>query len=885
MQFTLSLPEAAGAQVGLVGNKARNLGLLAAEFPVPAGFVITSEAFRLFLQQPQLAPLIERITSALADADAWSADEVAQELGSAVLAADIPKAIMEAVQKITPAGRRLKKVRVAVRSSPAASLPGQYSTVLRVSGEADIFLALKQVWASYWTPRAMSTRASLGIGHFPVEFGVVVQEMVDADAAGILFTSATATGATDKLLIEAIPGVAESLAAGRARPNRFLLDRRTLRPCDDHGDGASRTVPLSDTDLVELARLAMSVEQSFGFTVDVEWAFKDGKFFLLQARQITGVDDESSLGPARDDMDYQPRPADPDTTWTRYWADNFFRGRYSPLAFSGTIWWSEVMNHSVDAGRAYRDVLRTPMFRYHRGRVYTSTEYLKQRLQYEPRFLRTQEVLNHFPPDERESIANAPFKLWSRLTGEARVLLTKPNQTIFRNHQHLQRKSTKILARLVRELDSMNIEGASLKTLLDYRKKLRRLVTEHESEYVGWIFDYKISLDSLLLKLLERWYGQGYEDLMNRLQRGLPEILSVQVALDMWRLSRMVRARPELLESVEQRQPEDLWEAVGALGPEDAFRQAVDQFLAKWGDRRDVMDMKEPCWREEPRYLFSILKATVSLPDERSPTHELRDQIAQREEASRHVESKIRRQFLGSLKGRFFRLVLRYDLAYAVARENQRLVADAIFSRYRRLLLAMGRRLAEAGVLAAQDEVFFLTEPELLRLLKDDSMNATRTVQSRKVRFAQYKSLPPMFLRAGSGEPAVPASDRQGEARAALRGIPASAGVASGTVRILSDLAAVATLREGDVLVASAIDPGWATAFPMIRGLVTEIGGALSHGAILAREFGVPAVIGVEGALTTLADGQMVTVDGYKGEVRLSAASIDSDLDNAPHDS
>ena len=881
MALIFPLSEAAQADVSAVGGKAQGLGKLAAGgFTVPAATCIGSELYQLFMDQTGLHDLILGMESRLDGASPKEARQISSELSERLLEAEIPADLTEAIvechrgllrgQTATP---------VAVRSSPAVSLPGQYHTVLNVLGEDALLSAVKEVWASYWTPGAIVARGALGIAHLPVRLGVVIQEMIQPEVAGILFTAEQPSGDTNRVVIEAVTGLGESLALGQRQPDRFVVEKAGLRLIETvaagragkDAEGAGVTT-LREDQVAALCGLGIAVEDSFGRPVDMEWAYREGTFYALQARPIRGLEADDVIEPSREGIAYRPQPAPPDTVWTRYWGDNFLRSTFTPGGYAYVIWWCEALENAVDVGLGYRDVTEMQMFKYHRARAYMNTDYLKARARYEPRFLRTQELLNHFPPSQRDEIAALPFKFWSRLLGEVRLLL-HPNQTVFRNHSYFQRKSAEILRQVKSKLDVIDLAG-SLEDVRKYRRILRKLVARHELGYVGWIFHYKASLDVLLSRMLESWYGESHQEVFSNLVSGVPDNVSVQIASDMWTLSRVVTKEPALAEAFRSSGTTSLWDEVQRLPSAHPFREALDSFLRKYGDRRESQEVyRAPSWAEDPRQVLSVLKAMVGLPDERSPASDLTAQIGRREQTTAKVAKALSSQRWGWFKTRIFREVLKYNLLYAACRENQRFVADSLISRYRNLLLAFGDHLVLRDLLAEREDVFFLTEPEVLECLGAVGAEYVKEkVNSRKALFPRYQVLPPMFLRGNKEElpPAPAAALRDAGGALVLEGTAASPGIITGPVRILRDLSGVDTLAEGDILVASAIDPGWTAAFPIISAVVTEIGGALSHGAIMAREFGLPAVIGVEGALSSLQDGQTITVDGHRGQVTVT---------------
>ena len=874
------LADAEGADAAAIGGKAFGLSRLAqGSFDVPRAFCISCAAYEQFIGRTGLEELISERKDCIESADIQDARELSAELTKHLMGSTMPDDLRaEIVESYTKLLGSDTSKQVAVRSSPAVSLPGQYHTVLSVSGEDKVLDAVKEVWASYWTPEAIVTRTALNIPHTPVQFGVVVQEMIDAEVAGIVFTAEMPGGDESKIVVEAVTGLAETLALGRRDPDRFVVNKANLDVSEQAtpavGSSAEPEAPSETLDrerLAELCRIALAVEESFQHPIDMEWAYRDGRFYTLQARAIRGLaDEEDSIEPCRDHFRYNPKPARSDAIWSRYYGDNFLRGRFTPAGYSFVIWWPEAMETIIDRARGFKDLENVPLFRYYRGRAYTNTDYLRLRIQYEPRFLRTQETLNHFPPWEREEIASMPFRLWKRVWGELRVLLLRPNQSLFRNYSFFVRESADILEKFRSDLDTIDLT-ASVKNLLRYRDVLRRLIARHELGYVGWIFHYKLTIDAILTMLLKNWYGEGREEVFASLQSGVPDNISVQVAGAMWEVSRAAAREPAVLEAFQRYDAEHLMDRLKAMPEAKPTLQALSEFLDQYGYRREALDILPPPWEDDPKQVLGILKATVRLPDDRSPTSELKAQIKRREETTAKVEKALSSQRWGWFKKRAFRVVQKYSLAYVACRENQRIVADVSIWRYRRMFLAFGDRLVAQGALADREDVFFLTEPELLEAVGDSSRaeHFKGKAESRKAAHPSHKALPPMFVRGRSEELLTEAAtDLEAvDGVLVLKGTPASSGVASGPARILHGLNDVDSLRQGDILVVSAIDPGWTSAFPVISGVVTEIGGALSHGAIMAREFGVPAVIGVEHALSSLTDGQTVTIDGQRGTV------------------
>ena len=856
----------AGA-VSEVGGKAANLGeLITAGFPVPPGFVVT--------------------TAAYAEVAKGRLDDLGPEqMRVALLDAPIPAAVADAVRR-SYAGLGTD-VAVAVRSSataedlPWASFAGQQDTFLGILGADAVLDAVRRCWASLWTDRATSYRTAQGIGHASVQLAVVVQQMVDARMAGVLFTADPVTGRRTRTMIDASPGLGEAVVSGAVNPEHIVVEGertivehragdRTVEIRQRSGGGTEYVVSegedrpsLDEKQIAALVDLGRRVEAHFGAPQDIEWALDaDGTTWLTQSRPITTL---------------HPLPTPAGDGLRVYFCFSLAQGLTQPITPMGLAALrviSAMVSEKVfgvpvpspvagaiafrpAALRAFADI--TPAVRTDIGRAIV------------PRVLDVMEsrsavVLRSLFDDPRLVVRRASRArfAWRLLRALLRFRVPAVVALALVSPAAGRRHADRIGAR-VRAITAAPVP-ASPSTRLDLAVRVLRegfAVVPRVAPVAGAGF---IALQVARSLAREELAG-GVHDLL----RSLPHNSTTEMDLELWQLATRLRADPEASAALRETGPVELAHRFRAAALPLALQDGLARFLAQHGHRAVAeIDLGLPRWSEDPAYVLGVLANYLRL-DRAEPAPDAvfaRGAQAADGAVATVVERVRRRSRWRSLAVRF---ALRRVRELAGMRETHKDYLIRILAHAREQLAAVGVELTGRGLLDDPSDVFFLDLTEAHTALAGTDHRAVvaarrdeyeRELRRRHVpRVLLSDGTEPEALAAGTGAPTG------GEG--ALVGTAASAGTVTARARVVLDPVG-AHLEPGEVLVVPSTDPGWTPLFLTAGGLVMEMGGPNSHGAVVAREYGIPAVVGVPNATSRIETGQLVTVDGAAGIVRLT---------------
>ncbi|MGH8903412.1 MAG: PEP/pyruvate-binding domain-containing protein, partial [Egibacteraceae bacterium] len=846
----------------MVGGKAANLGeLLRAGLPVPDGFCVTTAAYGLVADgSPALAALLDELVGAPADRLA----ELATQARQAVLAAPVPDAVTGAITEVY---RTLGAgAKVAVRSSataedlPFASFAGQQDTYLNMVGEDAVLDAVRRCWASLWTDRAVAYRAANGIDPRSVRLAVVVQRMVDAAVAGVMFTANPLTGQRGQAVIDAAPGLGEAVVSGTVDPDHFVVDTVTGAVLEQTALTGAQPC-LTDEQLRALAGLARRVEGVYGGAPqDTEFAVDGhGELWLVQARPIT------TLFPLPPDA---PSPKAEDLRV--YFSVNVAQGVFRPFTPMG-IQAFRLCGSSVAraAGAAPRDPLAGPRgLKEAASRLFVDvTPLIRSRLGSRvARFVtarmeaRSTDALRVLVADQRL----APSSPRSRVLRRARMALVR-NRVPARLVQGLRdpaRARREALGRVGAILDAaVAPEGASAAQRLDMAERWLLKGTAPVIANLAPLMAAGVGSLGLAFKLLGR---KATGDERDAVRRALPHNPTTQMDLALGALGTRLRADDASVRALRDQSPEQLAAAYREQVLPAPLQQGLAAFLHAYGHRGVAeIDLGLPRWADDPAHLLGAL-ANYLRPSDGQPTPDAQFQDAAERAEALVDELAQRRRLVGPL----VRFLLRRGRELAGLREAPKFYLVALMARVRsELLVPVGEELTRAGRLERCEDLFFLDLPEARQVVAGaDLRPVIRARQASYEAELRRRHVPRVLLSDGT-EP-VPADGLRATGDSALRGAPASAGTATGTARVVLDPVG-ARLEPGEILVAPSTDPGWTPLFLTAGGLVMEMGGAMSHGAIVAREYGIPAVVGVPGATERIRTGERITVDGSAGTVAI----------------
>jgi phosphohistidine swiveling domain-containing protein len=845
-RYVLVLDQVSTADRSLAGGKAANLGeLRRVGLPVSPGFVISTTGYGAFVQANGLADLIATGT----------ADEIAAQFAQAEIPTDLEEEIVAAYRELSVLAGCGNDLSVAVRSSATAedqadaSFAGQQDTVLDVQGEEALRQAVKRCWASLWSARAVAYRQQRGEECPDLAMAVLVQQMVPATAAGVIFTANPVTGDREQVVIEATPGLGEALVSGQVTPHRYVVAKEDSRLEEQQtGDDADHQPVLSTEQIRRLTEIALRIEAHFDGPQDIEWAWAGDGLYVLQARPITTL----------------PGPSDGVTLWSRVWGDEYWADVVSPLFYSifGRILSVNVVAEALEV-TGLSDIGGQSLLRLYRGHIYFNAGILRNLFEHVPPFLRTDVLLSALPPDEAAMVRIAPFHLLRRLLAEVRLCFFDRDGLIFRNYRRLEEYVPQLLARL-EELDRFDLSRASNEELLTYFGQIERLGINH-LRLIRWgLVLHNMSLYQLLRHVLTRWCDDD-GTLLARLLTGLPGSKTIETNKTLWNLSQVALANPIVAEVFRRADPEEILGKLAVSAEGRRFLWLFMRFIADYGHRSITRDISSPAWEDDPTMVISLLKGYVTSGVEIEPYSLEARQVREREEATRQVLS-----VLSGTRRTFFRVLLSYTHRYMIFRENQRFYLDMIFLRWRRVFLEIGRRFLERGLVTTVEDVFYLRLDEIVQVIRQgwDEARVPELVAARKEEYAAYgASLPPTFLRGEIGFEStlfLPTG-------AFLRGVGVSPGCITAPARVISNPVQSYQLQHGEILVTVNTDPAWTPLFVSAGGVVLETGGMLSHGAIVSREYGIPAVTGVRDATRHLHSGQVITVDGNHGIVSLNS--------------
>jgi rifampicin phosphotransferase len=870
------------------GGKAANLArLIRMRQPVPDGFVITNAALRAFLAEHDLD---SPIAAACADLDTRSPSAIkaaSDAIAALIRACPVPSAIRTDLDvSLTP----FLEHRLIVRSSAVgedsndASFAGQLDSIADVSGAARIRQALVDVWTSRWSARALTYQ--LARGRSLAGMGVIVQRQVRSSVSGVLFTVSPTNA--DEMLIEYCEGSGESLVAGRENPGRLTIARAGLRWSKQAAPErpiAHEDTLVNDAQVRALARRALDIERAFGRPQDIEWTMDgDGRLWIVQTRPITvSVRPPTARLAAR-------------VHWSNANVNENFPEPISPLLYS--IARTGYYHYFRNLGRAFGfserrlAAMEQPLrhiIGVHGARMYYNLSSIHGVLRSAPfgdllarwfnEFVGSEDTETGAYVDRRVRLK--PDATLVAQAGELAVIVAKTAWQFLFVARRVERFERTVVRFAMRTRPD-RLRDRSRQDLVD---DLRAFIDIRNNRWKDASLADAASMvcyGALKLWLTRAFPAEDQAALHNSLLKALPGIPSSLPAVELWDLSRLVRSN-ERLRHLIRSTPAAI--ALSRIQEDDefvAFRQALDGYLERWGFRcSGELMLTVPSFQETPAPLLDIIKA-YALMDGQSPADHLQSQRDERRrETGRVAAALARRRLVRALplvsQWHLVARLLAWTQKSIVLRERARLKQALLYSRLRRIALALGDRLVAEGRLEHQDDIFFLTADEIDDLVSGYAMFPDHVQQLVSVRRRAHlelgKTAPPDSIRLGEGDYLRPCSNRrvsdQPGTGAALTGIGVCGGRTTARAAVLTDVGQAHLLQPGDVLVTRQTDPGWGAVFPLISGLVMERGGMLSHGAIIAREFGIPSVVGIGSATKIVPHGCSVHVDGDRGLVTI----------------
>jgi len=860
--YTLSFRETDKAKLQLVGGKGANLGELSkiSGIRVPEGFCVTTEAYKkIILDLPEFQACLEELAGIAAD-ETEKIREVSKKMRSMLESASIPDDIKkEIADRVSQLG---VENAYAIRSSataedlPTASFAGQQDTYLNVIGMDAILKNIRCCWGSLFTERAVVYRKQNGFDHTKVYLSVVVQKMVFPEAAGIMFTADPITGNRKTVSVDAGFGMGEALVSGLVTADNYkmhagvITDKKisakklAIYALKEGGTEEKAVEPgrqnkqaLTDDQILRLERAGRGIEAYFGCPQDIEWCLYEDTFFFVQSRPITTL---YPLPKVSDDKNH---------LYMSFSHQQMMTDVMRPLGLSMFALLGDNDQIISVGGRMYGDLSADAASPVGKAIV------LKTIGLADPLMLSAFEKVFK-RKDFMRNLSRNGKKFFSLGSGYFSLELFRQIIKISRDNDGsivpaLMRRfgqSTADFAEKIKQYSGDGLFGY----IIDYQKELRRDMYDPQS--MAAIFAGTMAA-SWLNKRARKWFGE--KNVCDSLTQSAKYNITAQMGLDLLDVADVVRKYPDMVAALTNAKDENFYDG---LNGETA--EAIRGYLTKYGMRcTGEIDITRSRFNEQPTTLAPLILNNVRGCAE----GERRVRVEKGLKTAHEKENEI----LAKLHGRRAKQarkkisVLRNFTGY---REYPKYLMISRYWVIKQALLREAEKLVQNNVIEQKEDVYYLSFEEFREAALTNRLDYG-VIRARRAEYEMYKKLTPPRALTSDGE-AVAGEYGNTVPVGALAGIPVSGGTAEGRARVILSMED-ARMEEGDILVTAFTDPSWTPVFVSIKGLVTEVGGMLTHGSVIAREYGLPAVVGVENATRLIRDGQRVRINGSDGYVEL----------------
>jgi rifampicin phosphotransferase len=869
--YVLGFQEVDRTDIPVVGGKGANLGELARleGIRVPDGFCVSTEAFkRVMGAAPAIGDLLDRLALLKAE-DREAIRELAAEIRGVIEGIAIPEDVQEAIARAL--ARLGEQGAYAVRSSataedlPAASFAGQQDTYLNVIGKPAILKHISRCWASLFTERAIAYRLQHGFDHRKVHMAVVVQKMLVPQAAGILFTADPVTANRKVASIEAGFGLGEALVSGLVNADGYkvrdgqviekAIATKKLATCalEDGGTQERALEPerqnrqvLTDAQIVRLARLGRQIEGHFGQPQDLEWCLVEDEFHFVQSRPITTLYPIPEAGDQGNhvyvSVGHQQMMTDP---MKPLGLSLFQLTAARPMYAAGGRLFVDVTKQL--ASPASRDVLLDGMGRH--------DPLIKDAL---TTLIERGDFIESAPADQKATgpgqgkPGTSPAGFQAQIENDPAIVA----DLIARNQASIE-----ALKREIRTKSGTDL----LDFILEDIQVLKQSLTEPRSfaaimagmNAATWINDQMMA-----------WLGE--KNPADTLSQSVPNNVTSEMGLALLDVADVIRPHPEVVAYLQHAEDDGFLAGLLPLDGGPEAHDAIRAYLDKYGMRCvGEIDVTRTRWSEAPTTLVPLILSNIKNfePGAGGRKFEQGQQEASKKE--QELLERLKQVPDGEQKaGEAQRMIsrLRTFIGY---REYPKYGIVNRYFLYKQALLEEAGQLVRANVIHEKEDIYYLTFQELREVVRTNQLDQ-QIIGERKAEHERHRKLTPPRVLTSDGEIVAGAYKRADLPADALVGLPVSAGVVEGRARVLADMAD-ADLEAGDILVTAFTDPSWTPLFVSIKGLVTEVGGLMTHGAVIAREYGLPAVVGVENATQLIKDGQRIRVHGTDGYVEILA--------------
>ncbi|MBA4851316.1 phosphoenolpyruvate synthase [Emticicia sp. BO119] len=873
-EYILGFHQTSHAKLPIVGGKGANLGELARieGICVPDGFCVSTDAFRrIMAENPVINKLLAQL-SLLKTEDRALIAGLSHKIRTSITDTPIPPDITaEIIRHLATAG---KEQAYAVRSSataedlPTASFAGQQDTFLNVIGQESILQHISQCWASLFTERAIFYRIQNNFPHHKVYLSVVIQRMIFPQASGIMFTADPISGNRKVLSIDAGFGLGEALVSGLVNPDVYkvaddtVIDKKiatkkiAIDALPGGGTNEQKIAPekqnkqvLADEQILSLARMGRQLEAHFGSPQDIEWCLANQKFYIVQSRPVT------TLYPIPKQEDEQNH------VYLSVGHAQMMTDAMKPLGLA--VWLlTTPATMRVAGGRLFVDV--TPMLLSPKGRpsiIDTLGRFdplVKDAL---TTLIDRGNFIKSLPEDENEPDSDKGNKS-----------TPPPNYQALNNYDSLG-GAAKVVAGLIKnstasiETLKQNIQLKSGAEVFDFIlediKELKQTV--HAPQSFGAIMT-GMNAAVWINEKMNEWLGE--KNVADTLSQSVPNNVTAEMGLELIDVADLIRPYPQLIDYLKHTKNDNFLDKLPDFAGGTEAKKAIEAYLDKYGMRcAGEIDITRTRWAEKPSILIPAMLNNIKSFETGASKQKFEQGLQEALKKEQDLSERLKQLPDGEQKARETKQMIALVRDLAGYREYPKYAMISRYFIYKQALLKEAKKLVQAKVIHEKEDIFYLSFEELREAVSTHQLDYT-LIRQRKEDFKNYEKLTPPRVMTSDGEIITGQYKRENLPGGAIIGLAVSSGIIEGRARVILNMED-ADLEENDILVTAFTDPSWTPLFVSIKGLVTEVGGLMTHGAVIAREYGLPAVVGVENATKLIKDGDRIRVNGTEGWVQI----------------
>jgi phosphoenolpyruvate synthase/pyruvate phosphate dikinase len=865
--YVVSLRQVDRSWLMIAGGKATNLGELAAikDISVPDGFCITTEAYkRVTKNNREIKSLLDELARLKANEReniSVISEKVRGVIEAIPISAEIEAAIVGHLAKFDDMAAFAVRSSATAEDLPSASFAGQQDTYLNVIGKAAILKHISKCWASLFTDRAVTYRLQNGFDHRKVYLAVVVQQMVFPQAAGIMFTADPVTANRKVLSIDASFGLGEAMVSGLVNSDLYkvlngnIIDKKisgkklAIYALKDGGTVEEEIEPvkqnslaLTDEQILQLERLGRRIEEHFGSPQDIEWCLADDAFYIVQSRPIT------TFFPIPESNDRENH------VYVSVGHQQMMTDAMKPLGLSFFLLITPAPMRKA-GGRLFVDVTHylaspasrkwvmdalgksDPLIKDALVTIIERADFIKLVSDEEQNPAPANRVMQ--PSVSREEIENEPEIVAH--------LISNSQNSIRLAKQNIQTKSGPALFDFILE------DIPQLKKIISDPKSLAVIMAGMDASF--WINEK-----------MQEWLGE--KNAADAIAQSVPNNITSEMGLALLDVADIIRPYPAIVAYLQDVKEDNFLDKLVQFDGGQEARDAIHAYLDKYGMRcSGEIDITKTRWSEKPITLVPMILGNIKNFETGAAGRKFEQGLQEALKKEEELLRRLRELPDGEQKATETKRMIDLVRKFAGYREYPKYSMISRYFVYKQALMKEAERLVQANVIHEKEDIYYLTFEELHEAVRTNKLDQ-ELISKRKEEYKLYEKLTPPRVITSDGEIITGNYNREDLPTGAIVGLPVSSGIIEGRARVVLSMEH-AVLDDGDILVTTFTDPSWTPLFVSIKGLVTEVGGLMTHGAVIAREYGLPAVVGVEHATSLIKDGQRIRVNGTDGNVEL----------------